>query len=207
MRINRHDDVSTNVVVAGAAPIQAQYQVFFMKKLWINAVPGRDTNADQIFHFHQELPKYLRGFHKCTKQDATKLAAIILHARLDNDHSQVQAAVQHVKDLIPADLAKAASSSEWKKSILSEYKKSGNITMEQAKLRFLKTIYEWPTFGSTFFEVKQTTEPTYPDIILIGINKQGVNILHPQTKVCNQLRYGSGLVILIAFRLGCFGNA
>jgi myosin-7 len=165
-----------------AAPIQAQYQVFFMKKLWINAVPGRDTNADQIFHFHQELPKYLRGFHKCTKQDATKLAAIILHARLDNDHSQVQAAVQHVKDLIPADLAKAASSSEWKKSILSEYKKSGNITMEQAKLRFLKIIYEWPTFGSTFFEVKQTTEPTYPDIILIGINKQGVNILHPQTK-------------------------
>jgi myosin-7 len=199
--------VSTNVVVAGAAPIQAQYQVFFMKKLWINAVPGRDTNADQIFHFHQELPKYLRGFHKCTKQDATKLAAIILHARLDNDHSQVQAAVQHVKDLIPADLAKAASSSEWKKSILSEYKKSGNITMEQAKLRFLKIIYEWPTFGSTFFEVKQTTEPTYPDIILIGINKQGVNILHPQTKVCNQLRYGSGPVILIAFRLGCFGNA
>ncbi|KAH0821613.1 hypothetical protein GEV33_001178 [Tenebrio molitor] len=54
--------------------------------------------------------------------------------------------------------------------------------MEQAKLRFLKIIYEWPTFGSTFFEVKQTTEPTYPDIILIGINKQGVNILHPQTK-------------------------
>ena len=154
-----------------------------MKKLWINAIPGKDHNADQIFHFHQELPKYLRGFHRCTKHHALKLAALILHARCDNDFQQVQTAVQYVKDLIPADLVKAASSSEWKKSILNEYKKSGNMSVEEAKLEFLKIIYEWPTFGSTFFEVKQTTEPTYPDIILIGINKKGVNVLHPQTKV------------------------
>lgn len=156
-----------------------------MKKLWINAIPGKDPNADQIFHFHQELPKYLRGFHRCTKQDATKLAALILHAKFENDLQQVQSTLQYIKDLIPADLIKAASSSEWKKTILNEYKKQGNMTPEEAKLKFLKILYEWPTFGSTFFEVKQTTEPTYPDVILIGINKVGVNILHPQTKVRN----------------------
>lgn len=55
--------------------------------------------------------------------------------------------------------------------------------MEDAKETFLKTIYNWPTFGSTFFEVKQTTEPSYPEIVIIAINKRGVNIIHPHTKV------------------------
>lgn len=41
----------------------------------------------------------------------------------------------------------------------------------------------WPTFGSAFFEVKQTTEPNYPEMLLIAINKHGVSLIHPQSKV------------------------
>lgn len=39
------------------------------------------------------------------------------------------------------------------------------------------------------FFLQQTTEPNYPDILLIAINKNGVNLIHPQTKeilVCHQ---------------------
>ncbi|KAF7281466.1 hypothetical protein GWI33_004713 [Rhynchophorus ferrugineus] len=165
-----------------AAPIQAQYQVFFMKKLWVNTVPGKCVNSDQIFHYHQELPKYLKGYHKCSKQDVVKLAALILRARFDNQQQEVQSVIQtNVKEFIPNDMIKAASGSEWKRLILNEYK-AVNCTVPEAKEAFLKIIFNWPTFGSTFFEVKQTTEPSYPEMILMAINKKGINIIHPHTK-------------------------
>ncbi|CAH1957084.1 unnamed protein product [Acanthoscelides obtectus] len=165
-----------------AAQITANYQIFFMKKLWVNTVPERDPNADHIFHYHQELPKYLKGYHKLTKQDAINLAALILRARFEDNLQEVQSILAHsLKDIIPADIIKAASSSEWKKQIFAKY---GNTptSREHAKTEFLKIIHKWPTFGSTFFEVKQTTEPTYPEVILIAINRRGVNIIHPLTK-------------------------
>jgi hypothetical protein len=57
------------------------------------------------------------------------------------------------------------------------------MSPEDAKIAFLKVIYRWPTFGSAFFEVKQTTDPNYPELLLVAINKQGVSLIHPQTKV------------------------
>lgn len=61
-----------------------QYQIFFMRKLWTASVAGRDRNADLIFHFPQELPKYLRGYHKVSKNDATQLAPLIFIAKFDH---------------------------------------------------------------------------------------------------------------------------
>ncbi|XP_019876972.2 myosin-VIIa-like isoform X2 [Aethina tumida] len=162
--------------------VTAQYQLFFMKKLWVNAQPGKSPNADHIFHYHQELPKYLKGYHKCSKQDAILLAAYILRAR-DLKESDATSFLNHNhKEIIPADIYKAATASEWKKSILTELKKLHNLSADDAKTAFLKHIYNWPTFGSTFFEVKQATDPTYPEIIIVAINKKGVNIIHPITK-------------------------
>jgi hypothetical protein len=66
------------------------------------------------------------------------------------------------------------------------YNQDSGMSPEEAKIAFLKIIYRWPTFGSAFFEVKQTTDPNYPELLLIAINKQGVSLIHPQTKVKHQ---------------------
>ncbi|XP_063376594.1 myosin-VIIa isoform X3 [Cydia fagiglandana] len=161
---------------------QFTYQVFFMKKLWTNTVPGKDRAADVIFHFHQELPKLLRGYHRCGREEAARLAALAYRARFGENKQELQAIPQMLRELIPADLIKLQSSADWKRAIVASYNQDAGMTPEDAKITFLKVIYRWPTFGSAFFEVKQTTEPNYPELLLIAINKHGVSLIHPQSK-------------------------
>lgn len=107
-----------------------------------------------------------------------------------------------LRELIPSDLMKMQSTSEWKRAIVASYNQDGGMSSEDAKVAFLKIVYRyvisfialilrininftnrWPTFGSAFFEVKQTTAPNYPEMLLIAINKHGVSLIHPVTKV------------------------
>lgn len=88
-----------------------------------------------------------------------------------------------LRELVPSDLIKLQGSNDWKRSIVSAYNQDGGMSPEDAKITFLKVVYRWPTFGSAFFEVKQTTEPNYPEMLLIAINKHGVSLIHPQSKV------------------------
>jgi hypothetical protein len=60
---------------------------------------------------------------------------------------------------------------------------------DEAKVAFLQYIHAWPTFGTAFFEVKQTTDSSYPEVITVAINKRGISIIHPHTKVRNYCRY------------------
>ncbi|XP_054082258.1 myosin-VIIa [Zeugodacus cucurbitae] len=161
---------------------QFTYQVFFMKKLWTNTVPGKDRNADLIFHYHQELPKLLRGYHKCSREEAAKLAALVYRVRYGENKQELQAIPQMLRELIPSDIMKMQSTSEWKRAIVASYNQDGGMSSEDAKVAFLKIVYRWPTFGSAFFEVKQTTEPNFPEMLLIAINKHGVSLIHPVTK-------------------------
>ncbi|NXV21780.1 MYO7A protein, partial [Cepphus grylle] len=158
------------------------YQVFFMKKLWTNTTPGKDSMADSIFHFYQELPKYLRGYHKCTREEVLQLAALIYRVKFEDDKSYFPSIPKLLKELVPQDLVRQLSPDDWKRSIVAYYNKHAGKTREEAKLAFLKIIFKWPTFGSAFFEVKQTTEPNYPEILLIAINKHGVSLIDPKTK-------------------------
>jgi len=88
-----------------------------------------------------------------------------------------------LRELIPSDLVKLQNPNDWKRLVVAAYNQDGGMTPEDGKITFLKIVYRWPTFGSAFFEVKQTTEPNYPEMLLIAINKHGVSLIHPQTKV------------------------
>uniref|UniRef100_A0AAQ5XKT1 Uncharacterized protein n=1 Tax=Amphiprion ocellaris TaxID=80972 RepID=A0AAQ5XKT1_AMPOC len=166
----------------GSGPLNISYLVFFMRKLWFNVIPGRDTEADLIFHFPQEMPKYLRGFHVCTKEDMINIAGLLFRVKVGSDKTQLVMIPKMIKDLVPADQLKAMSENEWKKSIAASYNKHAGMTVEEAQVAFLKAVCRWPTFGCAFFEVKQTSEQNFPDIVRISISKQGVTVINPKTK-------------------------
>ncbi|XP_023332749.1 myosin-VIIa [Eurytemora carolleeae] len=160
-------------------PAQFSYQVFFMRKLWTSIIPGKDRQADIIFHYHQEYPKLLRGYHQCSKEEAAVLASLMYRINYSETKQDISAVL---KDILPVDLQKQVPTQDWKREIAKAYNQDSGMSSEDAKIAFLKVIYRWPTFGSAFFEVKQTTDPNYPDLLLIAINKQGVSLIHPQSK-------------------------
>uniref|UniRef100_A0A671NG73 Unconventional myosin-VIIa-like n=1 Tax=Sinocyclocheilus anshuiensis TaxID=1608454 RepID=A0A671NG73_9TELE len=174
----------TDVVKKGKKVKEAivPYLVLFMRKLWFNVISGKDLTADLTFHFPQELPKYLRGYHSVSKEDMISLAGLLFRIQVDTDKSQFVMIPRMLKDLVPADQQKIMTSDDLKKHIINAYNKQAGITVDEAKLQFLKTISQWPTFGCVFFEVKQTSEKSYPSVITLSVSKQGVSIINPKTK-------------------------
>uniref|UniRef100_A0A4W5M887 Myosin VIIAa n=1 Tax=Hucho hucho TaxID=62062 RepID=A0A4W5M887_9TELE len=140
------------------------YQVFFMKKLWTNTVPGKDSFADSIFHYYQELPKYLRGYHKCSRDEVFQLGALIYRVKYEDDKSHFPSIPKILRELVPQDLIRQLSPDDWKRSVVAYFNKQAGKSREEAKLHFLKIIFKWATFGSAFFEVKVTTP--FSDVIL-----------------------------------------
>jgi myosin VIIa len=56
------------------------------------------------------------------------------------------------------DLLKQLPAEDWKKAISTAYFKHGLLNKDDAKIKFLEIIYQWPTFGSAFFEVKVSAQ-------------------------------------------------
>lgn len=132
----------------------------------------------------QELPKYLKGRHNCTREDMIHLGGLLFRIQVDSDRSQSVTIPQILKELVPADQINIMTPDDWKKvkrgtwwrrrastwlrchillcfvfrlqHIFSSYNKQSSITVEEAKIRFLKVISTWPTFGCSFFEAKVT---------------------------------------------------
>ena len=87
-----------------------------------------------------------------------------------------------LQELVPSDQISLLKLTDWKKEIDKAHNKHSGISQEDAKVEFLKEIFKLPTFGCTFFEVKQSTDQNYPELLLIAIGKQGVSLIDRETK-------------------------
>lgn len=76
---------------------------------------GRRNAKTRRVSVLQELPKYLRGYHNCGREETISLAALLLRIRSGNDQNQLAMIPRMLKELVPVDQLRATSENEWKK--------------------------------------------------------------------------------------------
>lgn len=166
--------------------VKIQYQIFFMKKLWINCVPGKDPVADHMFYYHQEVPKYLNGYYDVSLDLAKKMAALIYRIRFGTNTFELTQQGQLIRQLIPEDLVAKIKPNEVIKDLIQLINGLKSKSVEQCKDEFLQNAKEFPTFGSAFFVVKQTTIANFPPTLIIAINRRGIDFVDATSKLVIQ---------------------
>lgn len=63
----------------------------------------------------QELPKYLRGYHKCSREEVFQLAALIYRVKFEEDKSHFPTIPKILRELVPQDLICQMSQEDWKR--------------------------------------------------------------------------------------------
>lgn len=166
--------------------VKIQYQVFFMKKLWINCTPGKDKNADHIFYYPQEVPKYINGYYNTSLDLAKKIAPLIYRVRFGTSSLELQQQGHIIRQLVPEDLLERVKPNELVKELIPAINALKLSSVEECKDKFLAYVKDFPTFGSAFFVVKQTTIPNFPATLIIAINKRGIDFVDARSKLIIQ---------------------
>jgi myosin-7 len=166
-----------------AGPVDVAYQVIMVKKLWFSTRIGKEPLIDQLFHFPQELPKYLQGYHKCSITQCPKLAALLYLINYGRSKTLFSAFETALTQLVPVNFVAQMKIADWKQHIKEEFNKlPTSLTKAQAQTEFLRVIAQFRTFGSAFFPVNQSLDRQMPQLVIVAINAKGVHLLSPDTK-------------------------
>uniref|UniRef100_A0A8C1FJK0 Myosin VIIA n=1 Tax=Cyprinus carpio carpio TaxID=630221 RepID=A0A8C1FJK0_CYPCA len=145
------------------------------------SVPEGDFFFDFVRHLTDWIKK-ARAVKDETVDQHHSSSLLNTLVRFEEDKSQFHNFTKMLKELVPQDMIHQLSPDDWKRPVVMYFNKHSGKSREEAKLMFLEIIYKWPTFGSAFFEVKQSSDPNFPEVLLIAINKHGVTLIDPKTK-------------------------
>jgi len=66
--------------------------------------------------------------------------------------------------------------------VLAKYGKLSGMSPQEAKLNYLDHVQQWTFYGCTFWTVEQRQWKEYPPLVHLGINGEGVVLMHPEKR-------------------------
>ncbi|KAH9508754.1 hypothetical protein Btru_049822 [Bulinus truncatus] len=153
-----------------------------LKKIWVNGQPENDPVADQIFHYSQEVPNYLRGYHNITDDIVIKLAALSYRAQFGADDKYFLKMSAVSSQIFPKHFLDDKQAEKVTKDVEQQYQMDQKLSQQEAKSTFLYHLSQLNTYGSVFFEVKQHQLENLPKFCLVAINYNGFHIIDQKKK-------------------------
>nr|GEU46644.1 kinesin-like protein KIN-14E [Tanacetum cinerariifolium] len=164
----------------------SQCKLTFKKKLFRES---DESITDPMFvqlSYVQLQHDYILGNYPVGKDDAAKLSALQILVEIgfvDKPEACTDWTLL-LERFLPRQIAITRAKRDWELDILKRYCSMENLTKEDARHEFLRTLRMLPYGYSVFFSVRKIDDPIglLPGRIILGINKRGVHFFRPVPK-------------------------
>ncbi|GKA86901.1 kinesin-like protein KIN-14E, partial [Tanacetum coccineum] len=164
----------------------SQCKLTFKKKLFRES---DESITDPMFvqlSYVQLQHDYILGNYPVGKDDAAKLSAlqILVEIGFVVKPESCTDWTLLLERFLPRQIAITRAKRDWELDILKRYCSMENLTKEDARHEFLRTLRMLPYGYSVFFSVRKIDDPIglLPGRIILGINKRGVHFFRPVPK-------------------------
>lgn len=188
-KYDQHKDANKKVVQQ-----RWEFKSFLYKAKLVLKTSNKELMADPEavnLIYVQAVSDVITNRYPSNDKDITVLAALQLQATFGDFKRDVHGPgwlAPKIYEFIPKHLitqkgkVQDAMVKEWEVKILAKYQKIADFTSLDAKLNYLDYVQEWTFYGATFFTVEQRQFKDYPSPLTLGINCEGVLLMHPEKK-------------------------
>mmetsp|Transcript_11327 Transcript_11327/g.21550 ORF Transcript_11327/g.21550 Transcript_11327/m.21550 type:complete len:752 (-) Transcript_11327:204-2459(-) len=188
-KYDQHKDANKKVVIQ-----RWEFKSFLYKAKLVLKTANKELMADPEavnLIYIQAVSDVVTARYPSNEKDITVLAALQLQASFGDYKRDVHGPgwlAPKIHEFIPKHLITQKGKvqdnmvKEWEVKILAKYQKIQDFTSLDAKLNYLDYVQEWTFYGATFFIVEQRQFKDYPSPLTLGINCEGVLLMHPEKK-------------------------
>ncbi|XP_063050888.1 unconventional myosin-XV-like [Engraulis encrasicolus] len=162
-----------------------EYTFCFRRVIWSHVLTF-DNELSVTLHFNQVLPDYLKGLlnviptGRASEQQLSQVAKLAALQHRSKECLYTPTA-HEVAEYIPAQLFVKQGPKEWHTLVSQHTHATQALSTHQARAQFLGLVCAFPMFGSSFFYIISSSNPSVSAPCILAVNQNGLHFLHKDT--------------------------